>query len=438
MTLWLDLSAVLESERIAYRQVGPILASGASCTEIDIVVPVDDWKKVPALVDRFTRSDDRLLLSATQTAQGTFDFLLGTCNDEGDLHYVRFSATSDLYVGPRRYIYADTLSNSPDSAGLEIAFHLLKSMSGGRLSEERLHRIARLLQSDRRDAMKWLSRFWNKADAALIVQYAESGALEILTAELARLRAAMIPPERLSVWAVAQEVRRTWQRLRHPSGVLLAVLGPDGSGKSLAIEGLTRELEDTLSAPLKLHFRPRFGKRQVEGLNCTNPHKGKPRGLLHSLLKIVYYTYDNALSYVGVIRPRLVQNQMVIFDRYFPDLLVDPIRYRYGGPAWSVKVLDFLVPKPDLLLVMDAPAAVIQKRTQEVTPEETMRQCEAYRDLGRRYTSVRLIDASRDPKHVARQARGVLLRHLEGAASRRLRKLGIAQEQTYTQPSSSL
>jgi hypothetical protein len=70
-----------------------------------------------------------------------------------------------------------------------------------------------------------------------------------------------------------------------------------------------------------------------------------------------------------------------VFDRYFHDLLVDPRRYRYGGPKWLPQFFSRLVPLPDLVLVLDAGEQVIFARKGEVRTAEVRRQREAYRQL---------------------------------------------------------
>jgi hypothetical protein len=73
---------------------------------------------------------------------------------------------------------------------------------------------------------------------------------------------------------------------------------------------------------------------------------------------------------------------LVIFDRYYHDLLIDPLRYRYGGPMWLARFLGRLVPPPDLLfLVLDAEDGVILSRKREVPLEELRRQRAGYQQF---------------------------------------------------------
>jgi thymidylate kinase len=72
---------------------------------------------------------------------------------------------------------------------------------------------------------------------------------------------------------------------------------------------------------------------------------------------------------------------LVIFDRYYDDILCDPRRYRYGGPLWLARFGRWLVPKPDVTFYLNASPETIQSRKQEVSLEETRRQVAAYESL---------------------------------------------------------
>jgi len=59
-----------------------------------------------------------------------------------------------------------------------------------------------------------------------------------------------------------------------------------------------------------------------------------------------------------------------------------------------------LIPRPDILIVLDAPASLIQSRKSEVTEEETERQMGEYRKIASAYDNASLVDASGTPEEV--------------------------------------
>ena len=64
--------------------------------------------------------------------------------------------------------------------------------------------------------------------------------------------------------------------------------------------------------------------------------------------------------------PRARQIQLCNLRSLFPRCLVDPRRYRYGGPTWYAKLLARAIPEPDLVILLDADEFSIAARKCEV------------------------------------------------------------------------
>jgi thymidylate kinase len=97
--------------------------------------------------------------------------------------------------------------------------------------------------------------------------------------------------------------------------------------------------------------------------------------------------------WTAIVRQR-AKHGMVVFDRHLVDMLADPVRYRYGGPSWLVRVACRLAPRPDVILILDAPPEVVRARKQEVTLDESRRQRHAYRRLAADLPGTHLLDAT--------------------------------------------
>ncbi len=63
---------------------------------------------------------------------------------------------------------------------------------------------------------------------------------------------------------------------------------------------------------------------------------------------------------------------------------------------WAPRLLAHCVPEPDLFIILDAPANVLQTRKREVTMQETARQRSAYRELAGTLKSSIVLNAARD------------------------------------------
>jgi len=156
-------------------------------------------------------------------------------------------------------------------------------------------------------------------------------------------------------------------------------------------------------------------------LPVTAPHSRPPRSLVGSLAKAAYWVLDYTLGYYVKIRPALARSTLVLFDRYLVDALVDPRRYRYGGPRWVLHLVWLLIPKPDLVILLDAPTEVLRARKQEVSPRDTERQRHDYRQLVEMLPNGHVVDAAQPLDRVVTAVGTVILGFL---ASRTLGRLG--------------
>jgi thymidylate kinase len=143
------------------------------------------------------------------------------------------------------------------------------------------------------------------------------------------------------------------------------------------------------------HLRPRIALRNVKiSEPVKNPHGTPPRGQLISFLKLFYYFFDYSIGYVLRIRPLIIRSTLVLFDRYYHDILVDPKRYRYGASTSLAQFIGRTVPKPNLWILLDAPTDVLQTRKKETSYEETNRQRKAYIELSKRLNNCIVVDSS--------------------------------------------
>ena len=108
----------------------------------------------------------------------------------------------------------------------------------------------------------------------------------------------------------------------------------------------------------------------------------------------------------------LARAALVMYDRHFVDILVDTRRYRYGGPDWALQWVWHLMPKPNLVILLDAPAEILQQRKQEVPLAVTARQRDAYLALVRNIPNGHVVDAGQSREAVTDQVARVVLRYL--------------------------
>jgi thymidylate kinase len=130
---------------------------------------------------------------------------------------------------------------------------------------------------------------------------------------------------------------------------------------------------------------------------------------------------DYWVGYAVAIHPSLTRSNFVLFDRYFHDVVVDPLRYRYGGPTWFSKVLSRLVPEPDLVILLDAAGPSIFSRKEELPVGEIERQREAYQQLQFRRTRKIVIDTDRGIEPTVQSSSGAVAEFMRQRLGVRMR-----------------
>lgn len=179
----------------------------------------------------------------------------------------------------------------------------------------------------------------------------------------------------------------TLKRILNPTGLTISFLGPDGSGKSTIIDIV---LETRLPFRRKDYFHLKPLNHSSDKTIVTDPHKYPPYSAVKSYIKLLYFIYIYNKGWLKNVLPLKIKSSLVIFDRYFDDLLVDNRRYRYSGSLKVAKLIRKIIPKPDIYFILTADSNVIYGRKQEVPFEEIERQTKVYEALvdGKRYNKI--------------------------------------------------
>ncbi|MDE6390038.1 MAG: hypothetical protein K2L26_01300, partial [Duncaniella sp.] len=170
--------------------------------------------------------------------------------------------------------------------------------------------------------------------------------------------------------------------LRSRTGFSVGFTGPDGSGKTTVIDRTIERLGDVFaSAHAYYHFRPAlFGnlgevahsagiKKDVDR-NYSDPHRGGKTGLLSSLARLGYYSMDYILGYFAKVKTKTRITRLVIFDRYFTDIICDSRRSRiYLSPRFLNMWRRLFIPSLDYNILLTASSETILSRKRELDEE---------------------------------------------------------------------
>lgn len=199
-------------------------------------------------------------------------------------------------------------------------------------------------------------------------------------------------------------VFRAFYRIRYPVGESVALLSPDGGGKSTIIEALKTTCWGSFHGIQVEYFRPNLlaNAGHYKLVNSTEPTKTNPNphdveldGLIKSLARYFFYNLDFLF---GSIKIQLlkIKKKLVIFDRYYYDYFVDLRRYKFSFPPYVPKLFRFMIPKPNLIFILTGTPEILYNRKKELEISEMRRQIKAFESLKAIYKNSILINVD-DP-----------------------------------------
>lgn len=179
-------------------------------------------------------------------------------------------------------------------------------------------------------------------------------------------------------------------RIKENPSLIVGFLGPDGSGKSTIIESLKNE--NPYINFKYFHLKPKYSK---DNQQVDDPHKKKPYSWGVSNLKIIFLIFQYHYYWIKNIIPIKYTPTLIIFDRYFDDILADPKRYRFSGSINLVKFSRYIIPKPNLYFVLITSSDVILSRKREVSRNELEQQLKRYEKVSNSGEKYNLIEVNR-------------------------------------------
>lgn len=162
----------------------------------------------------------------------------------------------------------------------------------------------------------------------------------------------------------------------------LAFTGADGAGKTTIIELLKERLSAVFGkATTEFHFRPTLipnlgeaaysaGVKKEVDREYDKPHRGAKSGVVSSFFRLCYYTFDYVVGYWAKVKPHTRITKVVIFDRYYSDVIVDSRRSSiYLNRSFLYGWGQLFIPRMRYNFLITANADIILSRKRELDRE---------------------------------------------------------------------
>lgn len=305
------------------------------------------------------------------------------------------------------------------SYGIQAVYLLIKRAVKDKFYEKHLIKLQELCHKKPEEVNSTVDKYLstkvrNKIVSAIGTKSQEK--LDELVPEIRKLIKFKYGSKKLlkAVW----EVRRALFRVFSPTGSCICILSPDGGGKSSVAKQSLKILLGAFRRSEYLHWRPGvlpqirtlLGKSKLENeFIFTNPHSSRKRSRLTSFVRWFYYSLDYVLGNYLKILPMKIKTTAVVMDRYYYDIIVDPIRYGFNLPRWVFKSVLPIIPKPDLTIYLDNTPEELYKRKQELPISELKRQVEAWRKLIPSLPNARIVTTDKPLEDVVNEVAKLVL-----------------------------
>ena len=397
-------------------------------SDIDIVVDARSLCRIGALVRDFCLTYDLSHVQTLRHEQTAYYYVIAFYDQSGSLKFLHPDICSDYFRNGRKLLNAEEmLSNrvlAVDKNGSgkgffvakshqEFIYYFIKKIDKGSLSSDQFDHLREQYLLAVEESNEMLMRFWSEVSVAEISSSLLRGDMEALRRKIPDLKRELAAGKQFNLTHYAREFCRKVGRALRPTGVSVALLGPDGAGKTAVGEGLVEVLSPAFRNVSRFHLRPYCIGKPGSRHAVIDPHAKKPRGKIGSTVKLAYFAADYILGSVWKVLPLKIRSNLVVFDRYYHDLLVDPKRYRYSAPRWLSRLVSKFMPTPDLFIVLDAPAGLIQLRKKEVPQAETERQRRAYLEFSDSRGDCLVLDTSKPLEFTIHEGCKAILEYMQ-------------------------
>jgi len=183
-----------------------------------------------------------------------------------------------------------------------------------------------------------------------------------------------------------------WVNASRPRSIKIAILAPDGAGKSTLAAGIS----ESFYFPTKIIYMGLYQKGTKDQLISRMPG--------------VSFVWRLSTQWWRYLRARFHQSRrrLVIFDRYTYDALLTSVEGLSRLRRLRRWLLANACPAPDLVLLLDAPGELLFKRKGEHSIDFLEKQRSGYKNLAGSLPQMLVVDASQEAEAVRRQVTALI------------------------------
>jgi thymidylate kinase len=445
----------LDANNIVYAVLGPRepFADQATDGDIDFVISKKDFKKISFYIQKFCKQNNLTVVQMRQHESTACIFVLSYYNlQQKRFDYIKVDFCSDYIKRGRFYLSSQELLENRSYKYNEdywqlndtyfFIYYFLKKIDKRNITSQQFIQLVKCWNNANATIVEKLKFFFNDSNLSVIAKAFEEKNFNYLRANIISLNENLHKKISKQLSNIISQKLRVLRSFIKPRGIVIAVLGRDGSGKSTFVNEMISAMRPYFSKTERFHTFPgllyRRGmfnanperqtdlqqmlpgflytkekkKKKKNGFSHFTPHNQKVRSTSTSFLKLNLFFFESLIGYWLKIFPKKAKSHFVLFDRYFIDVLADPVRYRIKAKKIYIKALHFILPKPDIWIIIDLPTDVLLKRKQELSYETAEELRQSYLNLHNFLSNSIVVNNDGEIKDTVNEASNFILNYM--------------------------